>query len=180
MNTARLEKNIGDVIKEEQVKLGYRSEKIQLFYPLKSLNRFLQTDFGEAEMERSLTDFCKGLEPKFGKVAVSHEGERFCFHLPSEAADYVHAHTPQSGFLYDFIAAVSQHGVTIEDVIALFKKYSDHVHVEKTTHGEFDYLVYFADGEPDSFRYCLTAEGHHIIYHRFTAEDYEDFQFEEQ
>jgi hypothetical protein len=177
MNTARLEKNIGDVIKEEQVKLGYRSEKIQLFYPLKSLNRFLQTDFGEAEMERCLTEFCKGLEPKFGKVAVSHEGERFCFHLPPEAADYVHAHTPQSGFLYDFIETVGRHGTTLSDVLAVFHRYSDHVHVERVTHGEFDVLVYFTDGEPDDFRYCLTDEGAHVIYHRFTVEDYQDFGF---
>jgi hypothetical protein len=40
---------------------------------------------------------------------------------------------------------------------------------------DFDYLVYFEDGRPDAFRYCLTQEGHHIIYHRFTADDYNDF-----
>lgn len=58
-----------------------------------------------------------------------------------------------------------------------FHKYSDHVHVEKVSHGEFDYLVYFEDGKPDSFRYCITDEGCHMIYHRFTVEDYEEFGF---
>jgi hypothetical protein len=149
MDFARLEKNIGDVIKEEQVKLGYRSESIRLFYPLRSLNVLLQTDMGVGEMEMCLKEFCARMEPKFGKAAISHEGERFCFHLPPEAADYIHGHTPESGFLY----------------------------VERTTHGEFDYLVYFEDGEPDDFRYCLTDEGAHVIYHRFTVEDYEDFKF---
>ena len=33
MDFARLEKNIIDVIKEEQAKLGYRKEKIRLYYP---------------------------------------------------------------------------------------------------------------------------------------------------
>jgi hypothetical protein len=47
----------------------------------------------------------------------------------------------------------------------------------RTTHGEFDYLVYFEDGVPDDYRYCITDEGCHLIYHRFTPEDYEDFQF---
>jgi hypothetical protein len=177
MNTARLEKNISDVIKEEQVKLGYRSENIRLFYPLQSLNRFLQTELGENEMEACLVEFCRELEPKFGRIAVSHEGGRFCFHLPPRAADYVHAHTPQSGFLYDFIETVGTHGVTIDDVLAVFRRYSDRVHVERVSHGEFDVLVYFEDGEPDDFRYCLTDEGAHVIYHRFTVEDYEDFHF---
>lgn len=44
-------------------------------------------------------------------------------------------------------------------VIGQFRKYSDHVYVQKTNHGEFDYLVYFEDGIPDEFRYCLTNEG---------------------
>ena len=37
MDFARLEKNIIDVIKEEQAKLGYRKEKIRLYYPLSSV-----------------------------------------------------------------------------------------------------------------------------------------------
>ena len=32
----RLQQNIMDVIAEEQIKLGYRSEAIHLYYPLKS------------------------------------------------------------------------------------------------------------------------------------------------
>lgn len=50
--------------------------------------------------------------------------------------------------------------------------------MEKVSHGEFDYLVYFEKGEPDDFRYCITDEGGHFIYHRFTVADYEDFYFE--
>ena len=46
MDFARLEKNIIDVIKEEQAKLGYRKEKIRLYYPLSSLNHFFQLDVG--------------------------------------------------------------------------------------------------------------------------------------
>jgi hypothetical protein len=79
--------------------------------------------------------------------------------------------------LYDFIETVSKHGVSIEEVIAQFRRYSEHVHVERVSNGDFDYLVYFEDGQPDSFRYCLTQEGSHVIYHRFTVEDYKDFYF---
>lgn len=179
MDYSRLEKNICDVIKEEQVKLGYRCETIRLYYPLTSLNRFLKTEGDAEQMHQWLNGFCETVKGKFGEVTVTSKDDRFCFLLPPETSVYVHDNTENSGFVYDFIETVSRHGITIEDVLAQFYKYSDHVHVEKVTHGEFDYLVYFEDGEPDDFRYCLTDEGCHIIYHRFTIEDYEDFHFED-
>jgi hypothetical protein len=179
MDFSRLENNIYDVIKEEQVKLGYRKEVIRLYYPLQSLNRFLKSNLTIEEMHPVLKDFSKTIEDKLGKTEFSNEGERFCFCFSPEASEYIYSHTEQQGFLYDFIRTISRHCVSMEEVVEQFKKYSDHVHVEKVSHGEFDYLVYFEDGKPDDFRYCLTDEGCHIIYHRFTVEDYEDFRFGE-
>ena len=43
MNYEKLEKNIVDVIKEQQAKLGYMREKVRLYYPLSSLNHFFGT-----------------------------------------------------------------------------------------------------------------------------------------
>jgi hypothetical protein len=177
MDFSRLEQNIIDVINEEQIKLGYRKEVVRLYYPLLSLNRFLKTDMGIDDMISALNEFCDIEEGKLGRIEISNKDERFCFCLPQEASEYIHENSKKDGFLVDFINTVSRHGVTIEEVISQFRKYSDSVHVEKVTHGEFDYLVYFEDGKPDSFRYCLTDEGCHVIYHRFTVEDYEDFGF---
>lgn len=36
----KLEKNLIDIIKEEQAKLGYFKEDILLYYPLSTLNHF--------------------------------------------------------------------------------------------------------------------------------------------
>jgi hypothetical protein len=177
MDFTKLEKNICDVINEEQIKLGYRKEVVRLYYPLSSLNRFLNSQFGVGEMKKALGEFCNIEKNRLGNIEVSSEGERFCFCLPPEASEYIHEHTSQDGFLHDFINTVSRHGVTIDEVINQFKKYSNCVHVEKVSHGEFNYLVYFEDGQPDAYRYCLTDEGCHVIYHRFTVEDYEDFGF---
>jgi hypothetical protein len=165
------------VIKEEQIKLGYRKETIRLYYPLLSLNRFLKSDCTIEEMKSALEGFGASIGDRLGSIDISNKGERFCICLSPEASEYVYAHTEKGGFLYEFIGAVSRHGISIDEVISIFKKYSDCVHVEKVAHGEFDYLIYFEDGNPDSFRYCLTVEGEHIIYHRFTVDDYEDFGF---
>ena len=55
---------------------------------------------------------------------------------------------------------------------------SDCVHAERMPQNEeFDWLVYFEDGKPDAFFYCLKDDMGHVTYHRFTREDYEAFGF---
>jgi len=175
MDFSKLKKNIFDVIKEQQVKLGYRKEAIRLYYPLQSLNRLLSTDLNESEMKSVLNSFAESVKKELGNISISGDNKRFCFFLPEEASEYIYTHTEQKGFLYDFIAAVSKHNASVDEVIEVFRKYSECVHIEKINNGEFDYLIYFENGEPDDYRYCLTVEGEHIIYHRFTLDDYKDF-----
>lgn len=177
MDFSKLEKNMIDIIKEEQIKLGYRSETIRLYYPILSLNRFLSTDFNIEQMHKALNGFCNLVEEKLGKIEVTNQDSRFCFKIPPQGSDYVHAQMGKNEFIYDFIKTIEKHGCTMEEILEQFYKYSDKVHVEKVTHGEFDYLIYFEDGIPDEFRYCITDEGCHIIYHRFTIDDYNDFEF---
>lgn len=180
---AKLEKNIIDIIAEEQIKLGYRSEVIRLYYPLLSLNRLLDTDCDTEQIKPLLESFGGYVEDKLGRLEISNREDRFCFMIPAKGSDYVHEHMQDDesgyGFIRDFITTVSKHGVTLDEVLRQFYKYSDRVHVEKVSHGEFDYLIYFEDGQPDDFRYCITDEGCHFIYHRFTVEDYNDFHFED-
>lgn len=174
MNFSKLEKNIIDVMKEEQVKLGYRSETIRLYYPILSLNRLLDTDCEVKQMADILNSFCDYAEARLGRIEISNQAERFCFTISAQGAEYVHRHMGDKEFIVDLVNTVSKHGVTIDEVLQQFYKYSDDVHVEKVSHGEFDYLIYFENGKPDDFRYCITDEGCHIIYHRFTADDYND------
>ena len=158
MNLKALEKDICYVIKEEQIKLGFRKESISLYYPLSSLNSILETE-------------CNA---EFGDIDVSVKGERFCIKLPDTASEYVNNTTEKTGFLYDLIATVSRHGITIEDVKKVFEGYSSHVHFETMEHEEFNYLIYFEDGTPDDSYYCFTEEGGHLIYHRFSKNAYKD------
>lgn len=179
MNFQRLEENIFDMLKEQQIKLGYRSETVHLYYPLTSLNRFLESELDAEKMRHALDGFVKAEEAKLGAVDITVQGDRFCFAIPPRGTDYVHEHMENHEFIRDFIGVIEKHGCRIEDIMQQFYKYSDHVHVEKVSHGEFDYVVYFEDGKPDSYRYCIADEGCHMIYHRFTPEDYDDFGFSE-
>lgn len=178
MNFSKLEKNIIDMIQEEQLKLGYRKETVRLYYPLQSLNKLLRTSCDTEQMCEALNEFSRYAESRLGPMETSHRKERFCLTIPAKGSEYVHIHMEDAAFLRDFINTISRHGATMDEVLQQFYKYSDSVHVEKLANGDFEYLVYFEDGIPDDFRYCLAEEGCHIIYHRFTVEDYEDFRFE--
>ena len=177
MNTEKLFLNIVAVIEEGQLKLGYRPETIRLYYPLDSLNLFLGTQLDVQGMMDALGVFAAEAADRLGDVAVSRKGRRFCIAVPPEGAAYVDAGTDKNGFLAQFIAMIARHGTKIGDVISLFEEYSSCVRVDELHNGEFDYLLRFGDGKPDAFYYCITDEGCHLTYHRFTKEDYEAFGF---
>lgn len=175
MQYYKLEQNIVDILEEQQLKLGYMSEVVRLYYPLGSLNRFMETDCSIEEMEVQLESFAVSVEERLGRLRISHEKERFCLVIPPEGSDYVHENMRPDSFMADLVRTVGRHGCTLDEVFGQFYRHSEHVHVEKMENGEFDYLVYFEDGVPDCYRYCITVEGGHVIYHRYTTEDYEDF-----
>ena len=174
MDFSKLEQNLIDIIQEQQIKLGYRSETVRLYYPLQSLNRFLSTQLDADGMQHCLQEFSASIQDRLGEVQISHKKDRFCLAVPAKGTDYVHSLHRDFSFLTEFIHAVEDPKNDIDSILSVFRRHSEHVHIERLSGEEFDWLVYFEDGIPDSFRYCIADEGHHIIYHRFTETDYQD------
>jgi hypothetical protein len=176
MNYNKLETSLIDVIKEEQAKLGYRKEKISLYYPLVSLNHFFKSQADAAGMMEILREFPSYIKDKFGEVVVSHRGDRFCFTVSDQASEYVHNNMEENEFIKALVELVGRHGCTMDEIRNLFHSYSDKIVTEPMDNEEFDEMIRFDDGT-DSYYYCFKDEGCHIIYHRFLPEDYEDFGF---
>ena len=174
MNTEKLEKNIIEMLKEEQIKLGYCSESVRLYYPLESLNRLLDIDLEAPGMQEALKAFAALERERLGDITVSHKGDRFCLVIPPEGSDYVHSLIGEDEFLVRFVEKMRNHPSSIREVLDVFQTYSGHVRFEKAEGQDFDYLLFFEDGDPDDFYYCITDEGDHLIYHRFTKGDFED------
>lgn len=176
MGYERLEKSLIDLVKEEQAKLGYRKEMIRLYYPLSSLNHFMETNADSEEMQELLADFPKAAEDIFGEVGITHTKDRFCFALSEKASEYVHENMKPNEFIKELVELVAKHGCTMEDIEVLFRSHSDKIVAEPMDNGEFDRMIRFEEGE-DKYYYCFKDEGCHIIYHRFLPEDYADFGF---
>ncbi len=176
-NFEALQQNIIDSIEEQQLKLGYLRETVRLYYPLSSLNRFLQVYCSTDDMLEYMQDFSIWSKDNLCGVTVTNNGERFCIAVPPAGAEHIHKNLRPDGFLAELIEAVRNHSSTWEEILNIFQKHSDSVYVEEMDNGEFQYLVYFEDGKPDDYRYCIAVEGHHVTYHRYTPADYEDFGF---
>lgn len=166
-----------ETIKEFQIKLGYAKESIQLYYPLESLNRLLETELDAEEMLAILQEYKEEAKGKLGELSFSRNGDRFCIRIPEDGVEYVHEKVKDTGFLKEFIETLGRCNINIDDVLKVFRRYSGQVVCEKMESEEFDYLIYFGDEVPDRFRYCIKFEECGAIYHRFTAKDYEAMAF---
>ena len=173
-NYEELEKNICYVIKEQHIKLGFSENNRWLYDPLSALNHLLDTEYDITEMEKALEGFFEYAEERFGPGSVTHKGERFCLHMDSEASRYVRDNVPEEPFLIELIETVEEHGTTLDQVVEVFRRYSDKVHAEPVENDEFDMLVYFEDGIPDPFVYCLADEMGHVTYHRMILSELEE------
>ena len=175
VNYKRLEKSLTDVIQEAQLKIGYDHHPITLYYPTESVARLLGTPEEDADnTEHALASLSAHTADTLGAIQVTRDDKRFCFHISAEGTQYVHEQLPDPAFLRAFLQVM--HGLTVsfDDILAVFHHFSDKVHCEKLEgNEEFDYLVYFEDGTPDSYRYCIKLDDDgDAVYHRFTPEDY--------
>lgn len=175
MNYEMLEKVICDTIKEEQIKLGYEKETIRLYYPMSSIAHILEEEItDQAKLEGILAAFVSQVEPRLGKIDISHKEERYCILIPPEGSAYVHEHYEDNPFLVELIEAVRQHDCTLEQLLQVFHKYSEQVECEKSKSDEFDYVIYFSEPSGDDYRYCFKFEHGHAIYHRFLKQDFQN------
>lgn len=180
VNYEALKKNIIYVIKESQIKIGYSHNEISLNYPLDALNRFFGTNLNEKEILPILNGFCQYAKEELGNIKISRFEGRYCLTVSAEGVDYVHENVKDSGFLTDFIHLLSNHKkeLSIDDILKVFYQYSDNVSCTKANNEEFNYVVFFKDGVPDNFIYCLDIHSGHASYHRLTRGDFDALALE--
>lgn len=172
----RLRDYLCDVILEEQIKLGYEKETIRFYSPCASIANILHlTDKSQKSVETALVSFGDYVKDTLGEVTVSRcSGARICFLIPAKGAEYVHKNREKNPFLEELISLFLKHGITLEDVRKVFEKWSDAVSCIHIGSDEFDDVLYFTDGKPDAYRYCVKFDSGHAFYHRFTEEDFND------
>lgn len=178
----RLKDYLCDMILEEQLKLGYEKETIRFYSPCASIGNILGLKERSCEaVMQALEPFCAYAKDTLGELQISRcSGERVCFLIPAEGAAYVHEYHSENPFLKDLIACFSEHGITLSDVQAVFTRFSDKVECIHIGSDDFDDVLFFTDGIPDAYRYCVKFDAGHAFYHRFLKEDFDELFADER
>ena len=135
MGFTELRNNLIDIIREEQAKLGFREERIRLYYPLSSLNHLLEAHDDADAMNARLAAMPAEITDTLGDVVVTHKGDRFCFNIPEKGSVYVHENTPDNDFIKALVDLLAGHGTTLDDVLALFMSYSPDISANRSITG---------------------------------------------
>ncbi len=176
MELERLESTLTEMIKEQQMKLGYEKETVRFYFQETSMDAFLglpySTDWTDAQISSLQEKMRKQAGGTLGELVITKKGNRFCVTIPPEGSAYVHQHVKENPFLREMIQLFQCHHVELAEVQALFERYGAY-RCEKADGLEFDYLFYFLTPDVDTWFYCLKFDAGHASYHRFTKEDLE-------
>lgn len=167
----KLKQNICDTVKEWEIKIGYREEEIQLYYPEESLVELLETN--RENLKTRLDEFCTEVQEDWGKVLIyeTEEKGRYCIKIPSQGVAYVHLKVPENVFLKKFLKAVTVQGARLEDICSIFYQFSDNVIIDKAEKREWG--IWFQEKEIDPYVYYVEEDEFGLEYHRFTQEAYQ-------
>ena len=177
----RLEKHISDNIIEAQIKLGYEGRSMSLNYTNSSLIHLLGENTPLENLRDVLDQFAEYAVQRLGPISLSEIKNGFCITIPPVGTEYIHSLDGAKDFISALVEAVREHR-SLDEILSVFRSFSDAVSVTKTNIDEFQYLVRFENEIPDDYIYCLTVDEEidgstHVTYHRFIKEDYEDFNF---
>lgn len=170
MSINKLEQIVIDMVKEQQIKLGYVKETVRLYFPADSFYAVA----GNKKEEEIKKEFYSYVIDRLGEVSIDKLGERFCVVIPPKGSEFIHLYIPENKFLVDLIHIFREHDKTIEDVKQVFSKYSDNYICKEQEGEEFDYLLYFLDKQIDEYYYCVKFDGNHGSYHRFNEYDFQN------
>lgn len=173
---ARLKDYLCDMIAEEQLKLGYEKETIRFYSPCSSIGHVLGlSDRSDENVCRKLAAFGGFAKETLGEVQGSRAGGgRICFLIPAKGAEYVHENGREYPFLKELIVCFGRHDITLSDVRQIFERWSGNVRCIHIGNDEFDDVLYFENGEPDPYFYCVKFDEGHAFYHRFLKADFEE------
>ncbi|HBZ63421.1 MAG TPA: hypothetical protein DEO89_02175, partial [Lachnospiraceae bacterium] len=103
-----LAQHMVDTVKEWQLKIGVRKEKMDLFYPLESLKELLKLEKTATteQLEQALTVFQEENRALFGTLHFWKEKDRYGIEIPEEGVIHIAETIPNPEFLEKFLQVI--------------------------------------------------------------------------
>lgn len=164
----KLEENIQTTIYEGLLKLGYEAgDRFSIYYDLDLLSCLLGVSFKKNEECLSyLQAFITYANNHLIDLKIILERNRFKFTVPEAGIAFILRNNQDNPFLKDLIDKVNTHNFTLDDILAIFSKYSKNYTCEEIDNSEFQYVIYFNNNAQDKFKYCFTFDQMGGYYHR--------------
>ena len=183
-----LVESIRDNLVECFVKLGYTDAPLNFNYPTRTLKTLI---FGideckqcftktESEADENITDeaLFKGLtealymaRDTLGECTVRRRTGGYSITVPREGVKRAFSELDAGGFLPSLLSAISSHGVTSEDIHAVFEGAKRPYISHPSRDPDIDEFITVTDGS-DPYIYLFKYEGHHVDYHRLLPADF--------
>lgn len=171
-----LEKHVIDTMKEWQIKIGSFDSNIRLYYPKKSLCRYLDLniDIDNKALIKYIEKYFADNTKDLGKVIVSEDRDRFCILVGKEGCEYVEKRVQEPEFLAKFLEVLKCQ--KMKNIIDFFEEYAKKQGTCVCTkkEEELETVLYFENEDIEPYVYCIDQNEFGITYHRFTKEDYMD------
>ena len=177
-----LAQHMVDTVKEWQLKIGVRKEKMDLFYPLESLKELLKLEKTATteQLEQALTVFQKENRVLFGTLHFWKEKDRYGIEIPEEGVIHIAETIPNPEFLAKFLQVIQNPASKMENVSNCFRKYAkekrDVLHQENMVHDGLGSVFYFEKESTERYVYCVEDDDFGLTYHRFTRKEYEELK----
>lgn len=175
MDLKMLEKNITETVTESITKLGFEEVPLTLYFPREALCGLLGEEIGTDLMDAVLNMFAESVSERLGKVTVHMAKDgRYAITVPKEGVRFVYENAKPQDFTESLVKQMEDPDCDIMEIASLFRAHGDAV-MQRSKCEDFDYVLYFRDGQPDDYRYCFHEEMGRLIYHRFTKGEFEKF-----
>jgi hypothetical protein len=165
MDVQELEDAVISTVQETQVKLGPVNGAVSLYLPLDSICSHRTSNCPDG----ILRDFVKNVRSRLGDVEYSIKEDRVRITVPKEGCIYV-SKLPVSPVLTAMVDSIMEGKDSKELKASLMEISSGCVWID-VSEKEFDHVVYFKN-DIDPYIYCVKEEMGHLIYHRFSRNDY--------
>lgn len=177
-----LAQHMVDTVKEWQLKIGVRKEKMDLFYPLESLKELLKLEKTATteQLEQALSVFQEENRALFGTLHFWKEKDRYGIEIPKEGVIHIAETIPNPEFLEKFLQVIQNPASKMENITNCFCEYAkekgDVLHQENMVHDGLGSVFYFEKESTERYVYCVEDDDFGLTYHRFTRKEYEELK----
>lgn len=170
----RVRRLLYDLLKEQQIKLGYFQGSSALFFPEKSFDHLLgiaDDDNIKALRKERIAKLRAIAEPTLGPLRITKLDERFRIEISAVGNAYVHENVEADEFTVDMVKLFSKHHVSLEEVKDLFRKHDECYEFQAVDGSGFEYIFSFHDLGKHPYYYLMHQDGEHMTYHRYLEID---------